>query len=224
MLAARKYHELSKIPEIDVSERLEALSAAVICAGIAFARCTSQLVTVLAPAGPERTQVLSTLYADSRSTPDDAETEGGSISPILSTILQNMYSSRLLGYFLLPYRSLCSPDHIHSFTAMLRPHQLATLGDGFTTVVARAVMEHNLVYLRMIALLPNQLSATRLYANISFSELGQLLGCSEDAAELAASRMISEGRMKGKPFEPNFCIFQEALTSSTDLCSFMTRA
>ncbi|KAL3900635.1 MAG: hypothetical protein SGCHY_001198 [Lobulomycetales sp.] len=49
----------------------------------------------------------------------------------------------------------------------------------------------------MIALLPNQLSATRLYANISFSELGQLLGCSEDAAELAASRMISEGRMKG---------------------------
>lgn len=45
-------------------------------------------------------------------------------------------------------------EEVDSFAQTLRPHQLAALPDG-TTVVDRAVMQHNL------------LSASKLYKNIS---------------------------------------------------------
>ena len=61
---------------------------------------------------------------------------------------------------------------------------MATLADG-STVLDRAVMDHNLQ------------SASKLYKNISFVELGSLLGIEATKAEKVAARMITEERMQG---------------------------
>ncbi|KAL1534857.1 COP9/signalosome complex subunit Csn4 [Salvia divinorum] len=61
-------------------------------------------------------------------------------------------------------RILRKPE-INAFSEELKPHQKATLPDNFT-VLDRAMIEHNL------------LSASKLYTNISFEELGTLLGIS----------------------------------------------
>jgi len=97
---------------------------------------------------------------------------------------------------------------VDKFAKVLRPHQMAILNDG-STVLDRAVMEHNL------------LSASKLYNNITFAELGSLLEISPERvsclsttklihcmthrfglltkiqAEKVAARMMSEERMKG---------------------------
>ncbi|CAI7787558.1 unnamed protein product [Closterium sp. NIES-54] len=80
-------------------------------------------------------------------------------------------------------RILRSPE-VESFAKELKPHQKAVLPGG-STVLDRAVIEHNL------------LSASKLYTNISFEELGALLGIAPHTAEKVAARMISEDRMKG---------------------------
>ena len=54
-----------------------------------------------------------------------------------------------------------------------------------STILDRAVIEHNL------------LSASKLYNNISFEELGSLLEIPPSKAEKIASQMITEGRMNG---------------------------
>jgi COP9 signalosome complex subunit 4 len=53
------------------------------------------------------------------------------------------------------------------------------------TILDRAVIEHNL------------LSASKLYNNITFEELGALLEIAPAMAEKIASQMITEGRMNG---------------------------
>eukprot|EP00271_Cylindrocystis_brebissonii_P006454 TRINITY_DN19246_c0_g1_i1.p1 TRINITY_DN19246_c0_g1~~TRINITY_DN19246_c0_g1_i1.p1 ORF type:complete len:415 (+),score=118.90 TRINITY_DN19246_c0_g1_i1:221-1465(+) len=88
-------------------------------------------------------------------------------------ILQKVYLERILG-----------KAEVDSFAQDLKPHQKATLADG-STVLDRAVIEHNL------------LSASKLYRNISFQELGALLGIGPETAEKIAARMISEDRMRG---------------------------
>ncbi|KAB5527864.1 hypothetical protein DKX38_021711 [Salix brachista] len=110
-------------------------------------------------------------------------------------------------------RILRKPE-IDAFSEELKAHQKALLPDNFT-VLDRAMIEHNL------------LSASKLYTNISFGELGTLLGipphkytdqisCTADedfslgmhfhgfsiclapfVAEKIASRMIYEDRMRG---------------------------
>lgn len=75
-------------------------------------------------------------------------------------------------------------EEVASFAQGLQPHQMAVTGDG-STVLERAVIEHNL------------LSASKLYHNISFQELGSLLGIETSKAEQVAAKMISEERMHG---------------------------
>ena len=72
---------------------------------------------------------------------------------------------------------------VESFSQGLKPHQKAVTADG-TTVLEKAVVEHNLA------------AASRLYNNIYFVELGQLLGVSAGQAESVACRMIAEERLK----------------------------
>nr|XP_020844087.1 COP9 signalosome complex subunit 4 isoform X3 [Phascolarctos cinereus] len=116
-------------------------------------------------------------------------------------ILEKMYLDRII-----------RGNQLQEFAAMLMPHQKATTADG-SSILDRAVIEHNL------------LSASKLYNNITFEELGALLeipaakGCCEDQkttvgavemlvpflpshlnpreAEKIASQMITEGRMNG---------------------------
>ncbi|KAF9206852.1 COP9 signalosome complex subunit 4 [Haplosporangium sp. Z 27] len=147
--ASSRYHEISYIQDIDYEERMHILSAAVVCA-------------VLAPAGPQRSRMLATLYKDDRS----------QRLPHFS-ILEKMYLDRVL-------RS----SEVSEFAGTLKQHQLALLPDH-TTVLDRAVIEHNL------------LSASKIYNNISFEELGALLGVTPEQAEARASKMMGEGRMSG---------------------------
>lgn len=88
-------------------------------------------------------------------------------------ILEKMYLERIL-----------RKSEVEKFAKELKPHQMAILSDG-STVLDRAVIEHNL------------LSASKLYNNISFSELGSLLDISPQMAEKVASKMMTEERLKG---------------------------
>lgn len=88
-------------------------------------------------------------------------------------ILEKMFFDRLL-----------STGEVDKFAQDLAPHQLAKTADG-STVLAKAVVEHNL------------LSASRLYANIGFDELGLLLGLDGNKAEDTTARMIEQGRLAG---------------------------
>eukprot|EP01102_Stenamoeba_stenopodia_P014030 TRINITY_DN4626_c0_g1_i1.p1 TRINITY_DN4626_c0_g1~~TRINITY_DN4626_c0_g1_i1.p1 ORF type:complete len:393 (-),score=101.61 TRINITY_DN4626_c0_g1_i1:74-1252(-) len=88
-------------------------------------------------------------------------------------ILEKMFLERIL-----------KGAEVRKFSELLRPHQLALLADN-STVLDRAVIEHNL------------LSASKLYDNIGFAELGTLLEVSPQNAEKVAARMIAETRLKG---------------------------
>ncbi|EAQ89383.1 hypothetical protein CHGG_06002 [Chaetomium globosum CBS 148.51] len=88
-------------------------------------------------------------------------------------ILEKMFFDRLL-----------STAEVDKFAQGLAPHQLAKTSDG-STVLAKAVVEHNL------------LSASRLYSNIGFDELGLLLGLDGEKAEDTTARMVEQGRLVG---------------------------
>ncbi|RWR95695.1 COP9 signalosome complex subunit 4 [Cinnamomum micranthum f. kanehirae] len=177
--AALRYYDISQIEKRQIEDELideealeQALSAAVTC-------------TILAAAGPQRSRVLATLYKDERCS-----------KLKIYPILQKVYLERIL-----------RKPEIDAFSEELKPHQVtnivltfqilfsrmksnfilqqkALLPDNFT-VLDRAMIEHNL------------LSASKLYTNISFEELGTLLGIAPQKAEKIASRMICEDRMRG---------------------------
>ncbi|KAJ1561908.1 COP9 signalosome complex subunit 4, partial [Cladochytrium tenue] len=174
--AATKYHELSYVTAMDEAERNVCLLHAVVCG-------------VLAPAGPQRSRLLATLYKDERVREQLAGRVlggGGSDAAgqgVAFAILEKMFMGRVL-----------RASEVADFAATLRPHQLARVADALaapgappttTTVLDRAVAEHNL------------LAATRIYNNIGFGELGALLGTDAARAERAARDMIAEGRMAG---------------------------
>lgn len=142
---------------------------------------------VLAPAGPNRSRVLASLYRDERTV--DLPTYN---------ILSKMFLDHIL-----------RPAEVHHFEETLRPHQLAkiamssndrlassndddSLADpttskrtGPATVLDRAVMEHNL------------LASSKIYNNITFRGLGALLDLAPGAAETMARKMIEQGRLRG---------------------------
>ncbi len=90
--------DVSFEPKVDESERLRCLSAAITCA-------------VLAPAGPQRSRILATLYKDERASQS---------LPTDFAILEKMHFLRLL-----------RPLEVSEFAKSLAPHQLAFLpGEG----------------------------------------------------------------------------------------------
>jgi len=95
------------------------------------------------------------------------------LEAILYTMLQKMYFGRII-----------ATQDEENFANELQDHQKAKTNDG-GTVLTRAVIQHNI------------LSASKLYNNIAFDELGQLLGITPLRAEEIASRMIIEGRLNG---------------------------
>ena len=98
-------------------------------------------------------------------------------------------------------------EEIKEFEGTLKQHQLAKIAlsssdrvasadedandptiskrTGPSTVLDRAVMEHNL------------LASSKIYNNITFRGLGALLDLAPGAAETMARRMIEQGRLKG---------------------------
>ncbi|KAJ5124891.1 uncharacterized protein N7515_008716 [Penicillium bovifimosum] len=125
---------------------------------------------LLAPAGPQRSRSLARLYKDDRTPSVD---EFG--------ILEKMFLDRLL-----------TADEVAAFAKKLAPHQLAVTADG-TTVLDKAVIEHNLV------------AASKLYENIRVDDLALILGLQSsgdlsagEKAEAYAARMIEQGRLRGR--------------------------
>lgn len=106
--------------------------------------------------------MLAKLYKDDRA----AQVEEYSI-------LEKIFLDRLL-----------NPNEVAAFAAKLLPHQLAKTADG-TTVLDRAVLEHNL------------LGVSKLYRNIGIANLGALLGVDGERAEQYAAQMIEQGRLSG---------------------------
>ncbi|KAL5469523.1 hypothetical protein EMCRGX_G030786 [Ephydatia muelleri] len=88
-------------------------------------------------------------------------------------ILEKMYLERIIRVM-----------ELEDFAAQLPVHHKAITADG-STILDLAVVEHNM------------LSASKLYNNISFEELGRLLGIPPLKAEKVAARMIAEKRMVG---------------------------
>lgn len=70
-------------------------------------------------------------------------------------------------------------SEVDKFAQTLKPHQMAILNDG-STVLDRAVMEHNL------------LSASKLYNNITFAELGSLLEISPERVSTILTRLQTQ--------------------------------
>lgn len=155
----------SKRRFIEASQKYHELSFSTQIPESERSACLAAAITcgVLAPAGPARSRLLGTLYKDDRA----AGLEG-------HAMLEKMFLDRLI-----------SPAEVEDFAGGLKPHQLARLGDG-TTVLSRAVIEHNL------------LSASRLYDNVGVGELGSLLGLDGRDAERFARGMIESRRLAGE--------------------------
>lgn len=105
------------------------------------------------------------------------------------SILEKMFLDRLL-----------SPAEIKAFAAKLKPHHLAKTADG-STVLDKAVLEHNL------------LGASKLYNNIGFDQLGELLGVDAERAEDYAAKMLEQGRLSGHIDQIDRLIFFEGEAS-----------
>ncbi|EGG09234.1 uncharacterized protein MELLADRAFT_34524 [Melampsora larici-populina 98AG31] len=152
--ASKKYHEISFTPNLAEEEREQCLSASLIC-------------SVLAPAGPSRSWLLTTLFRDERT---------------LNLKDHKILSKMFLG-------QIIRADELVEFEKRLQPHQLARLPSSNLkrspeTVFDRAVMQHNL------------LSASKIYNHITLKGLGNLVGLTAGAVELMARTMIQEGRLK----------------------------
>ena len=75
-------------------------------------------------------------------------------------------------------------EELNKFVELLKEKNQPIQGDAnATSVLDKAVREHNL------------LSASKVYTNIHFNELGVLLDVSPDEAEKLASTMIAENRL-----------------------------
>uniref|UniRef100_X1ZGW4 COP9 signalosome complex subunit 4 n=1 Tax=Capitella teleta TaxID=283909 RepID=X1ZGW4_CAPTE len=108
-------------------------------------------------------------------------------SRMLATLFKDERCQQLPAYSILEKRYLdriIRSEELQEFSELLLQHQKAVTSDG-STILDRAVIEHNL------------LSASKLYNNISFEELGALLAIPPMMAEKIASQMITEGRMDG---------------------------
>lgn len=90
------------------------------------------------------------------------------------SILEKMFLQRVI-----------AADEVTKFASRLAPHHKAQAANG-TTVLSKAIIEHNL------------LGVSRLYCNISFDQLGKLVGLSAEDVEGYTARMIEQGRLVGR--------------------------
>lgn len=137
---------------IDADDLLHMLGRAVTCA-------------ILAPSGPQRQRVLTSIVNDPRLPsldiiPDFA-THG--------TIIKKMYTHQII-----------RPTELLQFEASLVDHQKAVMGDGMT-IMDRAVVEHNMI------------AVADMYESIYLSELAWILGVTSKKAESIAANMIMDG-------------------------------
>ncbi|WWC95077.1 hypothetical protein V866_001929 [Kwoniella sp. B9012] len=112
-----------------------------------------------------------------------------SLSPSLATMLRKM----LLEY-------IVRQEEVKEFEASLEEHQRAKV-EGGGTVLERAVREHNVN------------ACGKVYDNISFEALGNILDLDADSAENTARRMIEQGRLRAWIDQPLHLLYFESRTS-----------
>ncbi|KAL3449032.1 hypothetical protein BJX65DRAFT_273956 [Aspergillus insuetus] len=172
--ASLQYFNVSLASGVDESDRLHALAAAIRCA-------------VLAPAGPNRSRFLGTLYKDDRA--NSIEEYG---------ILEKMFLDRLI-----------TPEEVTAFSQRLAPHQLAQTADG-TTVLDKAVVEHNLV---AASKLYENIKTDALGSILGLKASGDLTA--GEKAEAYAARMVEQGRLSGTIDQIDGIIYFESSTAAT---------
>eukprot|EP01123_Difflugia_compressa_P010954 TRINITY_DN4156_c0_g1_i1.p1 TRINITY_DN4156_c0_g1~~TRINITY_DN4156_c0_g1_i1.p1 ORF type:complete len:392 (+),score=83.88 TRINITY_DN4156_c0_g1_i1:67-1242(+) len=109
------------------------------------------------------------------------------------TVLEKMFLERIL-----------KKEEITAFSNTLLEHQKAIVAGG-KTILEQAVMEHNL------------LAASKVYNNITFDELANLLDVTPDMAEKIASKMISEDRLVGSINQTSKLLYFKKPGSSSSL-------
>lgn len=120
-------------------------------------------------------------------------------SKMLATLYKDDRASSVENYSVLEkmfFDRLIPPHETKAFAAGLQPHHLALTSDG-STVLDQAVLQHNLV------------GASKLYNNIGFDQLGELLGIDAEKAEDHAAKMFEQGRLSGYIDQIDRCIFFE---------------
>ena len=101
-----------------------------------------------------------------------------------------MYTERLL-----------NRSELVTFEKSLKEHQKAQTADGHT-LVEKAVIEHNMQ------------AAGKIYDNIAFPQLAQILRLTVEEAESVAAKMIGEKRLKASIDQTeNLLFFESSFTS-----------
>ena len=156
---------------------------------------------VLGKAGPQRSRVLGLLNKDDRL----ADLAGLPKFSSHASVLEKMYTERLL-----------LQTELVTFESSLKAHQQAQTADG-TTIVEKAVIEHNMQ------------AAGRIYDNIAFPQLAQILRLSVEEAEAVAAKMIGEKHLKACIDQTENLLFFEGpvgnsadSTSSADVGSLLS--
>ncbi|KAJ1981499.1 hypothetical protein H4R34_002051 [Dimargaris verticillata] len=102
---------------------------------------------------------------------------------------------------------LLSQEQIAALQHLLPPHYLTPRDDGHGTMFDHAIWEHNI------------LAASKLYINVTFASLAQLLGsCTEQQVEQLAARMIEQGRLQATIDQPQ-ALIEFGRTNGTDTSS-----
>jgi len=107
-------------------------------------------------------------------------------SRVLAMLISDERSKDLPNFNLLEkmfHERIVRNSEVEVFQERLQPHQNAGTSTG-RTVLQNSIIEHNLF------------AASKIYNNITFAELGSLLGIKTPEAEQLASTMIEQGRMK----------------------------
>jgi len=124
---------------------------------------------ILGKAGPQRDRILGSLFKDER-LGNLEQIEGYATH---AHVLMKMHMQHIL-----------RRSELRAFEEGLKEHQKALMSDGLT-ILQRSMIEHNMA------------AAFKVYENIRFEELGNLLEINKSKAEQIAARMISEGRLNG---------------------------
>lgn len=182
--AANRFHEVSYVTEIDEAERNMMLSAAV-------------TASILAPAGPLRSRILATLVRDERTAALPQHT-------ILTKVFldQIIRPAEIASFekILSPHQRALLPTNDTEIQLQKQiqkrfeddslmsaeDHDQESQRMGPSTVLDRAIMEHNIV------------ATSRLYSNITLRGLGALLDVNRSGAENMVRKMIAQNRLKAE--------------------------
>jgi len=125
-------------------------------------------------------------------------------SRVLAMLISDQRSETLRNYNLLEKmfkERIVRSNEVEIFQKMLQTHQNAE-GKGSRTVLQNSIIEHNMY------------AASKIYNNITFSELGVLLGIKTAEAEILAAGMIEQGRMKATIDQVDGVVEFEAATDN----------